>query len=259
MLWFWMAWYDEPDHAFAGIAEKLKRADQNIVNLDSEIRVFLQSGQYPVLPKPNTQGWEEALAYHRDKPIPLRFSVLAGEIVHHLRSCLDHLVWHFSADTARAKPGSIEFPIFEVEPSEKKEIARYAGKIKGITNTNVLRLIENMQPYKAGANIANHPLLIVHNMDRFDKHRELVIVDSGVSLTIPPHMVELQRMAELYTQGELPSFQEIELAHAFHDYMTTPGISFREFGKHRPYAIIRGLVQLRQAVGNAVSQFAAEI
>ena len=116
-----------------------------------------------------------------------------------------------------------------------------------------------MQPYKAGADIANHFLLIIHNMDRFDKHRELVIVDSGVSLTIPPHMVELQRKAELYTQGELPPFQEIELAHAFQDYMTAPGISFREFGKHRPYAVIRGLVQLSDAASNAVSQFANEL
>ncbi|HEX3571777.1 MAG TPA: hypothetical protein VHU44_13230 [Acidobacteriaceae bacterium] len=254
-----MTWHDDPTHPFAGIAEKLKRADQNIVNLDTEIKSFLQGGEYPVIPKPNTQGWEEALAYHRHKPIPLRFSVLTGEIVHHLRSSLDHVVWHFSDSAARAKPHSIEFPIFEIEPTEKNEIARYAGKVKGITNANVLRLIKEMQPYQVGSDVANHLLLIIHNMDRWDKHRELVIVDSGVSLAIPPHMVELQKMASLYAQGELPAFQQIELAYAIHDYMVTPGISFREFGKHRPYAIIRGLSQLWNAASNAVGQFASEV
>ena len=207
-----MAWHDDPNHPFAGITEKLKRADENIVNLKSEIDVFIQSGKYPVVPHANDKVFHEAVSYHRDRKIPLRFSVLVGEAVHHLRSCLDHIVWHFSDSSARAKPGSIEFPIFEIQPSDKKEIERYARKIKGITNANVLRLIEEMQPYNVGADVANHLLLIIHNMDRWDKHRELVIVDSGVSLAIPTHMVDLQRMASLYAQGELPPFQQIELA-----------------------------------------------
>lgn len=235
------SWIDDPAHPFSGIAEKLKRAEEGIGNLDAEIRVFLEGGKYPILPKPNTQGWDEALAYHRDKPIPLRFSVLTGEIIHHLRSCLDHIVWHFSDENSRSKAGGIEFPIFKSEPTDKDEISLYARKIKGITNANVLRLIESMQPYQVGADAANHSLLIIHNMDRFDKHRELVIVDSGVSLAIPPHRLDLIRKAELYTQGKLAPSQEIEIAHAFHDYMTSPGISFREFGEHRPYAVIRGL------------------
>jgi hypothetical protein len=182
-----MAWHDDPEHPFAGIAEKLKRADENIGHLNSEINLFIQSGEYPVLPDKNAKEWEESVAYHRTKLIPLKFAVLTGEIVHHLRSCLDHVVWHFSDACARAAdPNGIEFPIYENRPGNSDERRRYKRKVQGITFPNVLSLIEDMQPYKAAPDVANHALLIVHNMDRFDKHRELVIVSSAVELNVPP-------------------------------------------------------------------------
>jgi hypothetical protein len=65
-----MSWHDAPKHPFAGIAEKLKRADQNVLNLQSEIEGFIQSGKYQVIPNPQGQERQEALAYHRIKVIP---------------------------------------------------------------------------------------------------------------------------------------------------------------------------------------------
>lgn len=251
-----MSWNDEPNHPFAGIAEKLKRTDENIVNLNTEIERFINGGEYPVIPHKNTQAWQDAVSYHRDKRIPIRFSILAGEIVHHLRSCLDHIVWHFSNRASRAEPNFIEFPIFKAQPRNKKELTRYGRKVEGITNTDVLRLIESMQPYLAGADAADHALLIIHDMDRFDKHRELLIVDSGLMLHIPPSMPELRRKAELYNQGKLPQSEHLEIAHALQDYPVSPNVSFREFGQHRPYPVIKGLIQLFGAVDVAVSNFA---
>lgn len=254
-----MAWHDDPTHQFAGIAEKLKRADQNIINLQSEFEFFIQSCEYPVIPKPNTQGWQEAFAYHRDKPIPLRFAVLAGETLHHLRSCLDHIVWHFSDATSRSTdPNGIEFPIFDVEPRNHEERKRYTRKVQGITNATVLGLILDMQPYMAGADTANHALLIIHNMDRFDKHRELAIVDSGLQVELPPTMLELRHKASLYTQGKLPDSEQIVLGKALQDYEASPGIAFREFGQHRPYSVIKGLAELWIATHNAIGEFASE-
>jgi len=110
---------ESPDHLFNGIFEKLKRADENIVNLKVEIDAFISSGEYPVIPHPNSEMWQKAVDYHRNKLVPKRFSVLAGEIVHHLRSSLDHIVWHFSSDDARKKPNGLEFPMFEAEPLEE--------------------------------------------------------------------------------------------------------------------------------------------
>jgi hypothetical protein len=256
-----MAWFDEPDHPFLGIAEKLKRADQNIVHLNSEIELFVKSGKYPVLPNPNTEEWKEAVTYHKTKPIPLRFSVLTGEIIHHLRSCLDHVVWHFSDACSRASdPNGIEFPILEQKPGNSDERKRYKRKVQGIGNTKVLDLIEASQPYHAGADAADHLLMIVHNMDRFDKHRELMIVASTANARIPPTITELQDKVRLYEAGKLSQSEHVTLIQAAQNYGTvTPGVAFRQFGKREYHSLLRGLLELLRDVDKRVDAFAAEV
>jgi hypothetical protein len=258
-----MSWTTDPDHPFAGINEKLKRADQNIVNLDAEITNFVSSGKYPTIPHPDDETWQEAVNYHRSKRIPLRFAVLAGEIVHHLRSSLDHVVWHFSCNEARLKDqNGIEFPIFEKEPhpSDKNAINRYNKKIQGITNTQVLGWIKEMQPHHSGADVADDPLLIIHNMDRFDKHRELVIVDSSAAVQFPPTMSDIASKAALYTQGKLPASDHLVLSRALKDHCNvTPNVAFRQFGKRKTHSVIAGLVELFDEVSTLVGVFATEV
>src|SRR5579864_7615214 len=158
---------------FDGITEKLKRANENIRNLESEIGVFFQQGEYPVLPEDNRELLLKAIEYHKKRVIPLRFSMLAGEIVHHLRSILDHVVWQFSDEVYRRDhPRLIEFPVVEVPPVDKDSISRYVRKIKGITVARVRDLIERLQPYNSPDPL-DDPLLILHKMNVIDKHREL--------------------------------------------------------------------------------------
>lgn len=256
-----MAWHDDPDHAFVGIAEKLKRADQNVISLQSEITGFIESGMYPVIPHPNDRIWQEAVSYHRNKRIPLRFSVLAGEVIHHLRSCLDHIVWHFSSTEARLKhSGAIEFPIFEAKPLLKKETERYERKVQGISNTNVLQRIKEMQPYSAGTDVTDNFLLIIHNMDRFDKHRELVIVDTSAEITFPSTREDLWEKAKLYSQGKLPEAEHLAFSRALKEQAkVAPGVAFRQFGKWPAYPVIKGLAELFAEVERVVGVFAVEV
>jgi hypothetical protein len=255
-----MAWHDDPTHPFAGIAEKLKRADRNIVNLKSEIDTFINSGEYPTIPHPDDKMWQQAVNYHKTKRIPLLFGVLAGEIIHHLRSSLDHVAWHFSSDEARRTPHDIEFPIFEKEPRREKEIERYNRKVQGITKPRVLACIKDMQPYKAGADVCNDSLLIVHNMDRFDKHRELVIVDSSVVVEVPSTMPDLANKFRLYTEGKLPQSEIIAASRAMKEHgKATPDVAFRQFGQRKTQSVIPGLVQLFDEVSTLVGVFATEV
>jgi hypothetical protein len=256
-----MAWRDEPAHPFSGIAEKLKRADQNIADLNSKIDAFIQGGKYPIIPDPGSESWKEVLDYHKAKPIPLLFSVLAGEIVHHLRSCLDHVVWHFSDSVQRGEcQNVIEFPIFSDEPMKKDKLALYARKVQAISNTNVLALIKNMQPYAAGPDTLNGALLILHNMDRFDKHRELVIITSSISVEFGPGLDDARRKANLFNQGKLPPTEWMALSRALNDNIkAAPSIAFMEFGEYSPYPVVKGLARLWQAVDIAVTHFANEV
>jgi hypothetical protein len=258
-----MSWTKDADHPFAGIAEKLKRANQNIQNLKAEIDTFLQRGDYPVLPHPDRETWQEAVDYHRNKRIPIRFGVLAGEIVHHLRSSLDHVIWHFSDGKSRSDdPNGLEFPIFEVEPdpTDKNALRRYNRKVQGITNTQVLTWIKEMQPYNAWPDVSDDALLIVHNMDRFDKHRELAIVDSSALVTFPPEMMEISRKALLYTEGKLPTSENAILSKALKDHAkVTPNVAFREFGKRKGQPVIPGLAKLSDEVSVLIAVFATQV
>ena len=137
---------------FDGIYEKLKRAHENIINLKSEIDTFLK-GEYSVLVNPDNELMLKATEYHRQRKIPLRFSVLSGEIVHHLRSSLDHIVWFVSDPAYRTKHRTnIGFPILKTRPVKPESIAGYEGKIKGISS----KLIQDYD-WRSSAVSCPHP------------------------------------------------------------------------------------------------------
>jgi len=253
---------NDASHPFEGIYEKLKRADENIVNLNDEILQFFKESKYPVIPDVKDKSWQDAVNYHRDLQVPKRFSVLAGEIIHHLRSCLDHVVWHFSSNTARLPhENALEFPIFS-EPLTKDELRRYNRKIQGITKPNVLTIIKQLQPYQRGADAGNDPLRIVHDMDRFDKHRELAIVTASCQVEFPAGTsINLVNKAVAYTQGEaVPKdvLAAIGTQIKKHHHVT-PDIAFAQVGKWKTQPVVPSLMKLMNAVDDVIELFAAEV
>jgi hypothetical protein len=248
-----MDWRTNPNHPFVGIAEKLKRANENIRNLQAEIGLFFQTSKYPVMPDVHDDRIFDAMKYHRDRPVPVRFKVLSGEIIHHLRSCLDHVVWEFSDATSRKKHfRQIEFPVFKDEPIDKKKIASYEGKIQGITNPDARTLIGNLQPYKTSDPL-DCPLLILHYMDIFDKHRELIIVASNVQLNIP------RSLYEDIMRNKPPNYEirpEDFKGKLKGNHYDIPQISFRNFGRRPIRPVIPGLTELYNHVVKVIDGFA---
>jgi hypothetical protein len=89
-------------HPLDGCWAKIKRANENIDNLRTEIINFTGSNDYRVVRDVNKETRKYTFrAFGPDNAIPLRFSVLAGEIIHHLRSSLDHLTWALVLVTKR--------------------------------------------------------------------------------------------------------------------------------------------------------------
>src|ERR1700678_4281125 len=192
---------------------------------------------------------QEAVDYHRDLNIPIRFGVLCGEVIHHLRSCLDHIVWHFSSAQYRLEhPDAIEFPILRMPPTKTNELSRYQRKIDGVTNANVVRLIEGLQPYHRGNDAINDPLCIVHDMDRFDKHRALVVI--GGCASVRPLSggggIAVQALLKL-SHGETLSEFEAAIADKAlkKDVKVTPQIAFAQFGNRKTEMVIPALSQLQ--------------
>jgi hypothetical protein len=237
---------------FAGIREKLIRANENIRNLDSEISGFFQKCKYPVIPDFNDKLFREAVEYHTQLELPVRFSVLSGEIVHHLRSCLDHLVWLFSTPDSRLEHfRKLEFPIFDHKPVDKKQIASYAGKIQGITNPSVRNLIERVQPYNSSDYVAS-PLSIIHHMDVFDKHRELVIHYATGGLKLPAFF---RAIVERY-QRTHPELNAVQIARIFQSHgQLIPQVAFKDFGGREIEPVAQALMDLYNTIVILIRQF----
>lgn len=238
------------------IHERLNRADECIKNLDAEIRHFLESSEYPFIPQENCDVTLEAVNYHRNREIPARFGILSGEIIHHLRSSLDHIAWQLSSEQYRQDhPTAIEFPIFEKRPINGDDRSKYQRKIKGISSPSALKLIENLQPYHENSPL-DSKIFIIHKMDIFDKHRAIVVCDSTGQAEIhirdiPPEVVEKHLagedvIADIYAR--VKKFGKV-----------TPQISF-EYPARRPRKpIIAVLQDLANAVRDVVEAFSDEL
>jgi hypothetical protein len=193
-----------------------------------------------------------AIDYHKNRIIPSRFSVLAGELVHHLRSCFDHVVWHFSTGPKQNNM-PVDFPVFEERPINSNERARFEGKIQRITDPNVRTLIDTLQPYNA-ADPLDDPLLIIHNFDIVDKHRELVLCIATGSFVFP---AKIAPVIESYQRAN-PELDSAKVARHFKRHGTPePCISFSDFGRREIQPVIPGLTELFNYTVNAIKGFEA--
>lgn len=247
---------------FDGIFEKLNRANQNILNLQSEIDTFIQTSKYPVIPQVDKEMALEAIAYHRQRVIPLRFSVLAGEIIHHLRSCLDHIAWHFSTpEYRRDKFRKIEFPIFKERPVKSDDIARYEGKVKGITRSDIRALIDHLQPYKS-TDPEDYVLWVINDMDIIDKHRELILCSSfpAVQTRISVELqLDLIKRHLSHKRGEPNSPPVDFMDEVKRNTQIVPRIAFKQLGRREDAPLAEGLMYLTDCTREVVEGFAAEL
>jgi len=237
---------------FAGIDEKLERSRTHIENLKVEVDRFFQKSDYPVLPQKDVQLLLKAVKHLEQQKVPLRFSVLAGEIIHHLRSCLDHIAWTFSSEEYRTGENRkfIEFPILQARPRMEHRFTQYERKIKGITHPDVLATIERLQPYNSPKPLET-PLFILNDMDITDKHRELVLCIAGGGIAIPPDV--FQRSIMRYMQGIITEAEGQAELQPYAQFV--PSIAFRNSGNREPEAILPVLIELHNFIVRVMQRF----
>jgi hypothetical protein len=101
--------------------------------------------------------------------LPIDAVATAGDIVHNLRSALDHLAYQMVIVGSGSEPSRrVEFPIAKDSATYEAEKAR---KVKGMRQL-AIQAIDNVKPYKGG----NDALWKIHELDNIDKHRTLFSV-----------------------------------------------------------------------------------
>lgn len=237
----------------AGVNEKLKRAEESIGDLNSLIVAFLKESPEGGFSDDKQKAAKELAEFHAKRVIPLRFGVIAGEVIHHLRSSLEHIVWMLSNEAYRRDyPTRIGFPVKDTKPATKDELASYDRQVKGISDAGALALIERLQPYNA-PNPADDPLTILHGLSNEDKHHTLILVVSSWNLafTIPTALFRTVAIVGLDDKKEwldpaLTAKPKLEFS---------PYIAFAQIGGWKGEAVIPVLTVLLDKVRDIVGRF----
>jgi hypothetical protein len=159
---------------------KIDRANHHIRDLASQIIAFGESRPYESRHdrNPNTRCIECTLTKVGELPDPL--STITGDVIHNLRSALDHIAYLLCISRSGCKGSSVYFPISEDALKYEAEAPR---KIKGMRQ-DAVKAINRIEPYGGGA---GDILWRLHALDNADKHRLLVpILARYTSFQIAP-------------------------------------------------------------------------
>jgi hypothetical protein len=178
------------------------RAEQHLRDLADEIAPFYGRNTYPVSEgfeyEDNTRVWIRRVIF--PEPDDPMLPILAGELMFNLRSALDHLAAAL-VPPARRTPKIIkdtQFPIFsrdidKIDPATGKHVHRnersnFERMTKGFPD-KAIPLVKGLQPYMLSAQqgAENHALSILATLQNADKHRQLVIVSSGLANPVIRH------------------------------------------------------------------------
>jgi hypothetical protein len=171
-----------PSEAFRSSWEKLARAEMHFTDLAQRVdqfvrdreadrrRVFTFEQEY--------RADSHCLVYFLSDPEPAdrEWSLILGDVLHNLRSALDHIAWTLVTEGRRPphaltgrQQAAVKFPICRTRERFNSAVKSCLPGV-GRAHRALLRAV---QPYKGGRRVDYHPFAIVQKYSNEDKHRIL--------------------------------------------------------------------------------------
>ena len=163
-------------HVFDNLYVKVERANSLLAALERESSAFLAEN-YQVEGRLDQKARKYRFLALGNPVLPPNLSILIGEIVYHLRTVLDHLVFILAG--GQGNPTRLAFPICRKEGEFRLALNR--GALKGVQE-NAVQMIERLQPYRTSPNPSQATLYQLHNLNIIDKHRLLLATAACVDL-----------------------------------------------------------------------------
>jgi hypothetical protein len=158
---------------FAGVYAKLDRADEHLAELKG---LLLEHMTRPDLVSGTVEYDATEQKLYRDwkvQTLPPKIPVVAGDVVHNLRSALDHTVWQLVIANGGHPTSNTQFPICSDPPAT-------GLKIDGGVSEAALDVVTQAQPYAVPFDWPDHPLTVLRHVSNIDKHRELARGTHGI-------------------------------------------------------------------------------
>jgi hypothetical protein len=218
-----------------GVHLKLDRAKEHWEALNREIRCFLDD--HAVVPVAVSDPLQRLYIFRVGKvhPLPARWGIVVGDIVHNTRSALDHLVAQLVIANGQMPARHHAFPVcLKLRDWQRQVEQAKSGKssLDGVAAAAV-SLIESIQPYHAGAerDAERSTLAGLQRLWNADKHRlvhgvRTFIADHEPQITLDPGPPIAEVAWAKYSPGaEIVEGAEIARAQLrMHRLAITPGV-----------------------------------
>ena len=174
-----------------GIHEKIARAREDFQTIEGEVRAWFAGKLYSVIDYHDIQtGWHSIKPEPIIEPIPLRWPVVLGELIHDIRSALDHIITLLVIANGRVPNVGNQFPIYSwgYEPTWTKRDwnqrrNQFQRCVSGMSADDVA-IIKALQPYRRRhiGRLPYNALETIAEFSNLDKHQTLPAV---FTVTVP--------------------------------------------------------------------------
>ena len=169
---------------------KITRAKEHFATLQAEIPEWARTSPISITKEKDNEGRHHTVFVEIVKVPPLkRWSLIAGDCVHNLRSALDSLVYGIAIHETGQNPPpderALQFPIASSPQKFSDQISRIKSLNKGVQSE-----IERVQPYNSPQREIPPVLELLGILDNADKHRILNVAavphSASVEMTYSP-------------------------------------------------------------------------
>ena len=160
---------------------KVERANQHLCDLEVLRNNFINGHSYRIEREYHPPTGHNIYRVFDIQTPPAEIGLLAGDVIHNLRSALDHLAYQLVYVNGATHSKQTAFPIWD---SESEYRAQRARRVKGMAQS-AIDMIDASEPYQGGKGAG---LWVLHYLDIADKHHALLtplINVTEASFTIP--------------------------------------------------------------------------
>lgn len=158
---------------------RLAWASRHLQQLREEITAYEQSGPYTTR-QVFTPKQCMASLYVNAKPLPTEVSFIAGDVLHNLRSTLDHLAWQLARTTGATTPA---FPLgddsyseswrrllFPLRPKPQQGDSLLPERLRAL-HPDLKAFLRDIQPFVASDEPRLATVWMLNELSNVDKHR----------------------------------------------------------------------------------------
>lgn len=165
------------------IHSKIERANKHIGELRALIERFLDSDPYRIIYEGDVNTGKRHVRWIELEPVPCMVPIIAGDVLHCLRSALDHLYALLVAINGYALGRGDQFPVSDTAKAYKDARPRIVARV----GPDALKLLDALEPYKGGCDA----IWRLHRLNITDKHRALMTIGiTGQGRRLLKHMPE---------------------------------------------------------------------